>query len=80
MVTPKELPHLCRALKAPALLAAVERLGERARSDGWSHEEYLAACLEREVAARQAHGGEARMVPTGKGAATHPSFGPGRNP
>jgi len=61
MVTPKELPHLCRALKAPALLAAVERLGERARSDGWSHEEYLAACLEREVAARQAHGGEARI-------------------
>ena len=32
---------------------AVERLAERARADGWTHEEFLAACLEREVAARQ---------------------------
>jgi DNA replication protein DnaC len=24
----------------------------------WTHEEYLAACLQREVAARDAHGGE----------------------
>ncbi|MGQ0805431.1 MAG: IS21-like element helper ATPase IstB [Actinomycetota bacterium] len=56
-----DLAYLCRALKAPSLADAAGRLAERARSDGWSHEEYLAACLEREVAARQSHGGEARI-------------------
>jgi DNA replication protein DnaC len=39
----------------------VDRLAERARSEGWSHEEYLVACLQREVAARDAHGGEGRI-------------------
>jgi DNA replication protein DnaC len=56
-----ELAFLCRALKAPSLASAAERLAERARSEGWSHEEYLAACLDREVSARQSHGGEARI-------------------
>ncbi len=56
-----DLAYLCRALKAPSLSAAVERLAERARSDGWTHEEFLAACLEREVAARQSNGGEIRV-------------------
>ncbi|MGQ0803875.1 MAG: IS21-like element helper ATPase IstB [Actinomycetota bacterium] len=56
-----DLAYLCRALKAPSLADAAGRLAERARSDAWSHEEYLAACLEREVAARQSHGGEARI-------------------
>src|SRR2546428_1900045 len=55
------LAYLCRALKAPSLAAAIERLGERARTETWSHEEFLAACLEREVAARQDHGGEGRI-------------------
>ena len=56
-----DLAYLCRALKAPTLARSVERLGERARADGWSHEEFLAACLEREVAARQSTGGEIRI-------------------
>src|SRR5947208_239361 len=56
-----DLAFLCRALKAPSLAAAIDRLAERARAEGWSHEEFLAACLEREVAARQDHGGEARI-------------------
>ena len=56
-----ELAYLCRALKAPALLEAVSRLAERARDESWSHEAYLAACLEREVSARASHGGEARV-------------------
>lgn len=55
------LIHLCRALKAPALLASVPRLAERARAEGWSHEQMLVACLEREVAARVDHGGETRI-------------------
>jgi DNA replication protein DnaC len=59
--TTADLAYLCRALKAPSLLDAAPRLAERARADAWSHEEYLAACLEREVAARQSHGGEARV-------------------
>lgn len=56
-----DLAFLCRALKAPSLAAAYERLAERARADGWSFEDYLAACLEREVASRQDHGGEIRI-------------------
>jgi DNA replication protein DnaC len=56
-----ELAFLTRALKAPTLRQSVARLAERARTEGWSHEEFLAACLQREVAARQAHGGEGRI-------------------
>jgi DNA replication protein DnaC len=59
--TTADLAFLCRALKAPALAASVERVADRARTDGWTHEEFLAACLEREVASRQTHGGDARI-------------------
>jgi DNA replication protein DnaC len=57
----KDLVYLCRALKAPSLLAAADRLLAQAGREGWSHAELLAACLEREVAARQAHGAESRI-------------------
>ncbi len=56
-----DIAYLCRALKPPSLFASVERLAERARTETWTHEEFLAACLEREVAARQDHGGENRV-------------------
>jgi DNA replication protein DnaC len=56
-----ELVFLTRALKAPTLRSSVARLAERARAEGWTHEEFLAACLQREVAAREAHGGEGRI-------------------
>ena len=56
-----EIGYLTRALKAPSLRESAGRLAERARSESWTHEEYLAACLQREVAARDAHGGEGRM-------------------
>jgi DNA replication protein DnaC len=56
-----ELAFLTRALKAPTLRQSVERLAERARAESWSHEEFLVACLQREVAAREAHGGEGRI-------------------
>lgn len=55
------IAYLTRALKAPTLRASAVRLGERARSESWTHEEFLAACLEREVAARESHGGEGRI-------------------
>ena len=58
-----ELAFLTRALKAPTLRQSVTRLAERARAEGWSHEEFLAACLQREVAARESHGGEGRIRP-----------------
>jgi len=56
-----DIAYLCRALKAPSMGRAVDRLAERARQEEWSHEEFLAACLEREVAARQTNGGELRI-------------------
>lgn len=56
-----EIAFLTRALKAPTLREAVPRLADRARTEGWSHEEFLAACLQREVAARESHGGEGRI-------------------
>jgi DNA replication protein DnaC len=56
-----DLEYLCRAMKAPSLLKSVDRLAERARAETWAYEEFLAACLEREVAARQSNGGEIRI-------------------
>ena len=53
-----EIAFLTRALKAPTLRDAVERLAQRAREQSWSHEEFLIACLQREVSARESHGGE----------------------
>ncbi|HEY6869003.1 MAG TPA: ATP-binding protein, partial [Novosphingobium sp.] len=56
-----EVAFLTRALKAPSLREAAGRLAERARAENWSHEEFLVACLQREVAARESHGGEGRI-------------------
>jgi hypothetical protein len=56
-----EFAFLTRALKAPTLRTSVARLAERARAEGWTHEEFLVACLQRALAARQAHGGEGRI-------------------
>lgn len=56
-----EVTFLTRALKAPTLREVVGRLGERARAEGWTHEEFLVACLQREVSARDSHGGEGRI-------------------
>jgi len=56
-----EMAFLTRALKAPTLREAVPRLLERAQAESWSHEEFLIACLQREVSARESHGGEGRI-------------------
>ena len=56
-----EIAFLTRALKAPTLRDAVERLAQRAREQSWTHEEFLVACLQREVSARESHGGEGRI-------------------
>ncbi len=59
-----EVAFLTRALKAPTLRELVARLAERARAESWSHEGYLMTCLQREVAARESHGGEGRSART----------------
>jgi DNA replication protein DnaC len=59
--TAGEIAFLTRALKAPTLRESVSRLAERARAESWTHEEYLIACLQREVSARDSHGGEGRI-------------------
>jgi DNA replication protein DnaC len=56
-----EIAFLTRALKAPTLRESVTRLAERARAETWTHEEFLVACLQREVSARESHGGEGRI-------------------
>jgi len=56
-----EISYLTRALKAPTLRDSVERLAERAVAESWSHLEFLVACLQREVSARESHGGEGRI-------------------
>jgi len=56
-----EVSFLTRALKAPTLREAIPRLAERARTESWTHEEFLVACLQREVSARESHGGEGRI-------------------
>ena len=56
-----EITYLTRALKAPTLRDSVDRLAERALAESWSHLEFLVACLQREVSARESHGGEGRI-------------------
>ena len=57
----KQLTYLAGALKAPRITEAAARLADHARDAGWTHEEYLAAVLEREVAARNASGAQLRI-------------------
>ena len=68
--TLKQITHLAAALKAPRITQAAARLAEHARDAGWTHEDYLAAVLEREVAARNASGAQLRIrasgLPAGK--------------
>ena len=61
----KQIDYLARALKAPRIREASGRLGDQARDAGWSHEEYLAAVLDREVSARGASGAELRIRTAG---------------
>jgi hypothetical protein len=66
----KQIHYLAAALKAPRITEAAARLADQARDAGWTHEDYLAAVLEREVSARNASGvpscGSAGRVPARK--------------
>src|SRR4051812_46116702 len=61
----KQITYLAAALKAPRIGQAAARLADQARDAGWTHEDYLAAVLEREVAARNASGAQLRIRAAG---------------
>lgn len=69
MTTPTEMTKrvefLSRSLMAPRIRESAKRLAHQARDAGWSHEEYLIAVLEREVAAREASGAQLRIRAAG---------------
>jgi len=56
-----EVRFLARELKAPVIAATFTALGDQAREQGWSHEEYLAAVLGRQVASRAVNGTRMRI-------------------
>ena len=64
----KQIIYLATALKAPRITEAAARLADQARDAGWTHEDYLAAVLEREVSARHASGAQLRIRAAGFGA------------
>ena len=57
-----EVAFLARELKTPVINETFAVLGEQARAEGWSHEEYLAAVLGRQVASRTANGTRMRIA------------------
>jgi DNA replication protein DnaC len=50
------LAYLTRVLKTPTIGRCWEELADQARDDNWSHEEHLAAVLQRQVAERESAG------------------------
>src|SRR5881227_2005685 len=64
----KHITYLATALKAPRITEAAARIADQARDAGWTHEDYLAAVLEREVSARNASGAQLRIRAAGFGA------------
>jgi len=61
----KQIHYLAAALKAPRITESAQRLAGQARDAGWTHEDYLAAVLEREVSARNASGAALRIRAAG---------------
>lgn len=61
----KAVLHYAQALEAPRIRDSAARLAVQARDSSWTHEEYLAAVLSREVAAREACGAATRIRSAG---------------
>lgn len=59
--TDSGIEYYARALRAPRISDGYQALGEQARQAGWTHGEYLAAVLSREVAEREASGAALRI-------------------
>jgi len=49
---PSQIAYLTRVLKTPTIGRCRGDLADQARDENWSHEEYLAALLQRQVADR----------------------------
>ncbi len=58
---PSMIAYLTRVLKTPTIGAFWEDLAAQARDEHWSHEEYLAALLQRQVADRESKGSVMRI-------------------
>lgn len=58
---PSMIAYLTRVLKTPTIGTYWEELAEQAREANWSHEEYLAALLQRQVADRESKGTTMRI-------------------
>ena len=56
-----QLAYLTRVLRIPTVAACWESLADQARDQNWSHEEYLAALLARQVADRESAGNTMRI-------------------
>lgn len=56
-----QVAYLTRVLKTPTIARVWEELAAVARDNAWSHQEYLAAVLARQVADREASGAAIRM-------------------
>lgn len=56
-----QIAYLARALKTPTIARVWDELAQLARDEAWSHEEYLAAVLARQVADREASGAAIRI-------------------
>jgi len=61
----KQISYLAAALKPPRIPDAATRLAAQAKDSGWTHEDYLIAVLDREVAARNASGAQLRIRAAG---------------
>jgi DNA replication protein DnaC len=61
----KQITYLAAALKAPRITEAAARFADQARDAGWTHEDHLAAVLERDVSARNASGARLRIRAAG---------------
>lgn len=57
-----EVTFLARELKTPVIGETFTQLADQARAQSWSHEEYLAAVLGRQVASRAANGARQRVA------------------
>lgn len=60
--TSAHITFLTRAMKTPVIRDCFARLAEQARDQSWTHEQYLAAVLDRQVSAREASGTSTRIA------------------
>jgi len=58
---PSQLAYLSRVLKTPTIGRVWEEIADHAREENWSHEEYLAAVMQRQVADRESAGSVMRI-------------------